>query len=146
MAQMIPVKGDESITRKMSVREGKVTLLGYTVKVKSDDPTQMQFERIILSYPGAEGTPAYVIERAARTDWITIQNHLRKLSEKDRATFEGKELDCSDLDSALGKEKTKRKSLKTRIEELKGGQMSMDDFQASLTPDEKALVALALDS
>jgi hypothetical protein len=146
MAQMIPVKGDESITRKMMAKDGKVALIGYTVKVNKDDPTQMRFDRITLIYPGAEQTPAWVLERAARTDWISIQSHLRKVSDKEREAFEGQELDCSDLDTALGKEKAKRKTLKTRIEELKSGQMSVEEFQASLTPDEKALLALALDN
>lgn len=144
MAHMIPVKSDSPISRKMNIRDGRVRLIGYTVKVNKDDAECLQYDEIVLVYPGAENTPAWVLEKAAKTDWISVQSWLRKQSDKDRHAIEGLEIDCSDLDTSLGKEKTKRDSLKTRLGKLADGSMTREDFMASLTNDEKALMALMM--
>ena len=144
MAKNIPVKSDSPISRKMNIKEGRVRLIGYTVKVNRDDATCLQYDEIVLVYPGAESTPAWVLERAAKADWITIQTWLRKQSGKDREAFEGVEVDCSDMDTALGKERTKRDSLKTRLSRLANGELTTEDFMASLTSDEKSLMAVMM--
>lgn len=145
MANMVPVKSDRPVSRKMNIKAGRVRLLGYTVKVNKDDAECLQYDEIILVYPGAESTPSWVLERAAKTDWISIQTWLRKQSDKDRMAFEGIEVDCYDMDTSLGKEKTKRDSLKARLSRLTDGSMTREDFMASLTNDEKALMALMME-
>lgn len=101
MARMIPTKSDTPVSRKMSIKGGQVALTGYTVKMGRDDAQQLQFDKIILNYPGCATVPNWVLEKAARHDWIAVQAYLRKVKQDERLAFEGKILDCSALGELL---------------------------------------------
>jgi len=135
MARVLPSKTDEVVSRKVAVRDGEVHLLNHAVKTAADSPEQTVFDRVILVYPGCEDTPPWLLEKAARADWITVQRHLRTLSQAERESFEGRRLDVTQLDELLGL-RVKREPLKDRLAALREGRLSQADFEATLTKAE----------
>lgn len=138
MARMIPVKGEDSISRKVAVKGNEVHLINHSVKAANDSVDQMVYDRIILLYPDCENTPAYALEAAAKTHWITVQRKLRSLSDSERESFEGKTLDVTQLDEILGL-KQKRTPFKDRLAQLARKEITREDFKASLTKAEQEI-------
>jgi hypothetical protein len=138
MARMIPVKSEESVSRKVAIKGNEVHLINHSVKAAQDSTDQIVYDRIILVYADAEGTPARILEKAAKTDWITIQRKLRSLSEAERMTFEGRRLQDDELEQILGL-KQKRTPFKDRVQQLARKEITLAEFTASLTKAEQEI-------
>lgn len=138
MARIVNTSSEETISRKIAIKGNEVHLINHSVKQDKDSTDQMVFERIILLYPDCEASPAWLLEKAAKSDWITVQRKMRTLSQAKREAFEGKTLDVTKLDEILDL-KQKREPFKDRLAKLARGELTRADFEAGLTKAEQEL-------
>lgn len=136
MARMISVSGDEKVSRKLSRSGEKINLINHSVKANKDADAMLVFDLITLEYPGCDSAPTWLLERAAKADWVTIQRKLRELTQAEREAFDGKTLDVTALERYFEMKRT-REPFEARLRSLAAGTLTREDFEATLTKAEQ---------
>lgn len=137
----------EQVTKSQPLVDGStVIMLNRTWKANRASGTVL-FDKVSIEM-GADIPPALaeMARHAAKNVWVAIaatwRNQLAKghITKAAIAEFDGLTFPIDDLDNFLGREKVTRETVGARIAKLTSGEWTKEEFQASLSPNERDIV------